>query len=507
MTARREPAWALALAGGALWIVLWHSLAAHWSANAQYSYGWLVPLAQLFLVRCRAATRPAPAPSGNWARALVIGVALLLLPTWLVLQPNPDWVLINWVFAMEVVALTLGIVALLGGVAWAWHFAFPIALVLAAVPWPSALEQPLVQGLMQSVAGVTVELLNLFGIPALQHSNLIQIGKGLLGVDEACSGVRSLQATLMATLFFGEFYRFPFGVRAALVVIGFAAAFLTNVARTLFLAVTAMRHGLDAVTRWHDPAGFSILAACLIIVWIFALLFLRHHREPAAAATVAPPPANPAPRWIGITLGAWLLVILVATEWWYGHDDARPQSAWTVVPPPESHPEPIAPQTAELLHADQSLSAAWREPGGAQWQLFFFEWRPGPSRSRILARMHRPEVCLPAAGLRQFGEPLTLTIDAAGTQLPFQATQYRAGASAPLYVYFCAWENRSAHPGQPATFTSALRWESLQPVWRRERNLGQQVVELILTGYPTPEEADAAFRREIPRLIRRTELN
>jgi len=115
--------------------------------------------------------------------------------------------------------------------------------------------------------------------------------------------------------------------------------------------------------------------------------------------------------------------------------------------------------------------------------------------------MHRPEVCLPAVGLRQSGEPHTLAIEAAGTVLPFQATQYSAGTTPPLYVYFCAWENRAAHSGQPATFTSALRWESLQPVWRRERNLGQQVAELILTGYSTPEEADAAFRREIPRLI------
>jgi len=80
-----------------------------------------------------------------------------------------------------------------GGVSWLRHFAFPVAFTLIAVPWVSPLEEPIVQGLMRVVAAISSELVALFGIPAQLEGNLIRIPNGLVGVNEACSGVRSLQ--------------------------------------------------------------------------------------------------------------------------------------------------------------------------------------------------------------------------------------------------------------------------------------------------------------------------
>ena len=54
---------------------------------------------------------------------------------------------------------------------------------------------------------MTVQALHLFGIPALQNGNLIEVKTGLLGINEACSGIRSFQATLMVSLFLGELYQ------------------------------------------------------------------------------------------------------------------------------------------------------------------------------------------------------------------------------------------------------------------------------------------------------------
>ena len=39
---------------------------------------------------------------------------------------------------------------------------------------------------------------------AIQRGNLIELSTGVLGVDEACSGIRSFQSTLMAALFLDE---------------------------------------------------------------------------------------------------------------------------------------------------------------------------------------------------------------------------------------------------------------------------------------------------------------
>ena len=99
-------------------------------------------------------------------------------------------------------------VYLAGGNSWLRHFTFPILFFLVAVPWPTSLEQIVIQGLMRIDALINVEILTAIGIPAVQLGNVIEVGSGFVGIDEACTGIRSLQATFMVSLFLGEFYGF-----------------------------------------------------------------------------------------------------------------------------------------------------------------------------------------------------------------------------------------------------------------------------------------------------------
>jgi len=68
-------------------------------------------------------------------------------------------------------------------------------------------------------------------------------------------------------------------------------------------------------------------------------------------------------------------------------------------------------------------------------------------------------------------------------------------------VFFCLWE---ARPNKSERTEIGNEWERLfrlESVLRGERNLAQQVLEVIISGYDTPEKAEAAFRREIGALI------
>src|SRR5205823_5525377 len=184
--------------------------------------------AYLFLVRWR--TRPAAelsqAAVARWTYWIA---AFALLPTWLVLQPNPDWRLLGWLLALEIVLLSLCAIYFWGGRSWLRHFAFSICFILVAVPWPGAVEDSILQGLTEAATRLTVGCLNIFHIAAIQHGNLIEVNTGLLGVAEACSGLRSIQATFMVSLFFGELYRASGVSRVALVLSGAVIAFLCNV--------------------------------------------------------------------------------------------------------------------------------------------------------------------------------------------------------------------------------------------------------------------------------------
>jgi exosortase/archaeosortase family protein len=373
------------------------------------------------------------------------------------------------------------------------------------VPWPSAMESAVVGGLMRAVAAVTVALLNLLGTPALQHGNLIETRAGLLGIDEACSGVRSLQATLVAALFLGEFHRFPWARRAALLAVGLAVAFATNVARAYVLAGQAASEGSRAVDRWHDPLGFSVALVCFALVWAVAWVTGRGIGEPPVSPGVPAPRPLPARFICGV--GAWILLSLGATELWFRTGEL-PAPRWTFRwPAPDAvrdfRPLPLEPRAAQMLRCDEERGASWTGANGARWVAYHFRWDAGPARSRILARMHQPENCLPSAGWRLTEDRGTVWVQAGEQTLPFHAMRFEAGG-AKAHVWYCLSEDRRAGDSRGVTVGESARAASLRAVLRRERNLGQQVLEAVLLSGVSSEEADAAFRREIAARIQPT---
>lgn len=112
--------------------------------------------------------------------------------------------MVSWALAGQVIGFRL----LGGGALGPTRLAqcvFPVCLFLVAVPWPYGIEHPVIQGLTRMDTALTIEILGWIGIPAMQHGNVIELTTGSVGIDKACSGIRSLQATLMLSLFFGEF--------------------------------------------------------------------------------------------------------------------------------------------------------------------------------------------------------------------------------------------------------------------------------------------------------------
>src|SRR5205823_7752289 len=103
---------------------------------------------------------------------------------------------------------------------------------------------------------------------------------------EACSGVRSLQATLMISLFLGELYSFNLTRRIVLVIAGGVFAFVCNLVRTAILVWIGAHRGASAIEAWHDPAGLSILLVCLFGLWSLSLLMRRQFPPQMTSAPI-----------------------------------------------------------------------------------------------------------------------------------------------------------------------------------------------------------------------------
>src|SRR5262249_30213157 len=189
---------------------------------AQYSYGWVVPFLGAIVFWQRWRTRPSPEAQGPSALILLgaVGLLALVLPIRLFEEANPEWRLVLWAHAGAAVGLTLLGLAYTGGWPRVKPLAFAVAFPLIAVPLPILVEQCLIQSLARFVTFVTAEAVHLSGIPAFQHGNIIEISTGVVGVEEACSGIRSLQSGLLAALFLGELYRLSPVRRVGLVGLG-----------------------------------------------------------------------------------------------------------------------------------------------------------------------------------------------------------------------------------------------------------------------------------------------
>ena len=508
------PWWPTFVVLGILWLLAVRQLRFEWTINPQYTFGWTVPFLVGYLFLERWKRRP-PAQALGSRRGLAIAVfafAFLLFPVRLMQESAPDWRILGWVMGSICVAITLAAVYVAGGKGWLRHFAFSVAFFLVAVPWPAPVEQPLVQLLMRSVTQICVEALSWAGIPAIQSGNVIQISAtAKVGVEEACSGVRSLQTTLMIALFMGELLRFRILRRLVLLVGALVVAFVCNASRAYFLVWVSARKGTEAIAKWHDNVGMAVLFGSLIGVGILCAILnpKREATEDPEAPSLDPGllRAGPPPgKAILIALAAWFVVIEIGTEVWYRMAEARfpKATAWTVRWPTVQkgfRDVEFTDTTRNILKYTDARSAVWADEQNRRWAMVLLRWAPGRT-SVQLARSHGPEVCLPAGGAVMTADLGMRPMRINGVDLPMHAYTFRAREQT-LHVFFCLWEQRPDATRQQSTFEELNIPSRLAAVFKGVRNAGQQAIEVAVSDVATIEQAEAAVRQFLERTIQR----
>lgn len=392
---------------------------------------------------------------------------------------------------------------------------------------------------MRTVAAVATEISTLFGIPAELEGNLIRIAGGVVGVNEACSGVRSLQTSLMIGLLFGELKRLSVTRRCLLVLGAVALAMIANFGRAFFLVWIAATKGTTAVEGWHDFAGYTIVAVVFLGSLFLAKALDRDAKgeRPKAKVEVTrsrPFLLSPFPLLLSLF---WLLAVEIAVEAWYrSHEHGLvARERWTARWPETAkgfRDIQIDERTRRTLRCDEGRGAMWRVVGDGKTEdgdrktddaalLYFFRWKAG-SNSALLANLHRPDVCLPATGWIQKGDyGLRSYRISENFSLPFRHFLFSqippGGVSSPPYRYahafYCLREDRVRDADEDSLAREEFaqepsewsRRERLALVAQGRRHLGQQVMEFVLISPREigPEDAERTFAELVQGMVER----
>lgn len=499
-------AWPVGVAFLFCWWLVLRTLWPEWSLNPQYQFGQLMPVFCLVLLALRWPDRPLPAIPSAAGRAVAMAACaagiLILAAVQPIFESNQDWRLVPAVSVASGAVVSLAFLWLLGGLPWLWHFAFPVLFILVAVPWPTPVENGVMGFLMEWNALIAVELLNWLGREAVQNGNLIALPCGMLGVEEACSGVRSLQSGIMVSLFAGEYFRLKPGSRVSLVLVALGSALLGNILRTLTLSMIASTRGIHAIEPWHDPAGFAILAGTLAAVGIAAWLLAGRRRPVLAVRDDHADLLSRLAPWRPAALGAcalWIIAIGASELWYRAHErpGSSPEMSWSLAPASAAEPVKIPERTlAMLLRPEVAFSERWADEGGSRWQLFFFQWMPGRSAIQSAMSVHDPRVCLGSIGMTLVENCGLAQVRAAGFTIPFRRYIF-SSRGVPLYVFQSVVKDDS--PGQfseevPEEFSAAGR---LRSVLSGRRNRGLRVLEVAIWGARNLPDAQARLQSHL----------
>ncbi len=467
--------------GMVLWLI-W-TCADDWNHDPNYSYGWLIPPMAAFFLYRNAREHAAPVGTHTQPRVLwLLPVSILVLALELIRLTPIYSRLTPWTIWM--------LLAVFGSVLAYWTFGktglrvmvFPLVLLAAAIPWPTFLEIRLVRELSFWVAAMVGELLLWSGVYNEVQGKIIQLTRGSVGVDEACSGLRSFQAALMVGLAVGEWFRLHIGKRMLLLAGAVLLALGTNLLRAYALSMLVVQGGQEALGRWHDPVGH---AAMILLTLGVALGGSRW--------VTAPPPIIPNHQslWYAwwnsrASSRSWLLLSgSVAMAFLMAH-------AWFLLQsltPAQEHPylndlywrgdvqkQDPPDEVMSILRADEGgYKLPLRSEEGLAYHFF---WRPARTNGKVF--FHRPDVCMPGGGWDQIGDAALIRGTLNGRTTVIHHFRFRRG-DVILNLFWLCWAD-----DRPMVF-SGEEGSKIQSAFLTDLiRLGKRVFAVEILGVITP---------------------
>jgi len=234
-------------------------LARDWWSDPNASHGLLVPpLAAYIAWKRRRLTLAAPAELDWRGLFWIAGGCLVLLAGKL----GAEYFLTR----ISIVIILTGLVHTFWGKHRLRTLAFPLLLLATMVPLPVIVFNALAQPLQLFASQTSTRIAQFFGTSVYQDGNIIQLASTTLGVEEACSGLRSLAALIVMALLVGFLQCTRPVTRVILLALSLPIALLVNVIRVAGTAIMADNDPELAMGFYHTFSGWLVFLLGIFFV-------------------------------------------------------------------------------------------------------------------------------------------------------------------------------------------------------------------------------------------------
>ena len=243
-------------------------LAKDWWTEPSFSHGLLIPPLACYLAWLkRRSTLSLPAVPDSRGAWTVLGACMVFL----VGKLGAEFFLCRISF----VILLAGLVLSFWGMQRLRSLGFPFLLLATMIPLPALVYNSLAAPLQLFASDVSTNIARFCGITVYRDGNIIHLAHIALGVEEACSGLNSLSALLIASLLLGFLQCCRLRTRTLLFLFAIPLSIAVNIIRITGTAILADFHEQFALGFYHSFSGWLVFLLGFGLLYSAARLF--HH--------------------------------------------------------------------------------------------------------------------------------------------------------------------------------------------------------------------------------------
>ncbi|WP_372683953.1 exosortase/archaeosortase family protein [Desulfosarcina sp.] len=240
-----------------------------WSADDNFSHGFLVPIIAGYMIwHYRERLLRVAVESSYWGYLLLLGGMLFHI------AGNIGAEL--FVQRLSIILTLMGLTSILFGLEVLKIILVPLLYLLLMIPIPAIIWNQIAFPMQLFAAKLSSDAITMVGIAVLREGNILHLANTSLEVVDACSGLRSLMSMLALSTAFAYISSLKNTGKWILFLSAFPIAIIVNVFRLTITAIMAKVIGPETAQGFlHDMSGLIIFFVALILLYFTQAVLVR----------------------------------------------------------------------------------------------------------------------------------------------------------------------------------------------------------------------------------------